>query len=64
MGKKYVILRNPHDHEYKLFECVPGKELYAPNYGCCISNGATMEDCFISAHVMWNIRREEVCFHG
>ena len=64
MGKKYVILRNPHDQEYKLFKYVPGKELYAPNYGGCITNGATMDDCFLSAHSMFNIRKKEVCFHG
>ena len=60
MAKKYIILFNPHDDEYKMFEYVDGRKLYAPNYGCCISNGKTREECFESAHQMFNIQKDEV----
>ena len=57
---KYVCLYNPHSEEWLLFEYIENKELYAPNYGCPIYNGATPEDCITGACEMWDISPEEV----
>lgn len=45
----YVILRNPHDGEYKLFRYDEGKSLYAPNYGCPICSGSSVDDVISDA---------------
>lgn len=52
---EYVCLYNPHSQEWLLFNYEYGKDLYAPNYGVAISNGATPEDCISSAVRMWEI---------
>lgn len=46
---RYVILRNPHDDEYKLFTYEEGKTLYAPNYGCPICSGSSVDDVISNA---------------
>lgn len=55
----YVILRNPHDDEYKLFTYEEGKELYSPNYGCPICSGSSVDDV-ISDAANFGISSEEI----
>lgn len=60
MNPKYICLWNPHSQEWLLFEYIPGKEKYAPNYGCPIYNGPTPKECIAGAAEMWDIDPETV----
>ena len=60
MNPKYICLWNPHSQEWLLFNYVHGRDKYAPNYGCPISNGRTPEDCISGAIDMFGIDPETV----
>ena len=57
---KYIVLYNPHDGRWKLFEYIEGKEKYAPNYGCPIVDGATPGEALAAAVNMFGIDPDEV----
>ena len=58
--KQYIILHNPHDDSYKMFDYEEDKNSYAPTYGTPIAQGKTKEDCLENGCSMWGIPREQV----
>ena len=60
MSNKVIILWNPHDEQYKMFDYDPEKEAYAPNYGCAIATGRTYESCKENGCKCWGINPEDV----
>ena len=59
-NQKYIILWNPHDDSYKMFDYDPTKPPYAPNYGCPIAQGPTYQKCLENGCGMWDIDPEDV----
>jgi len=57
---KYIVLYNPHDDSYKMFEYDEDKQSYAPNYGTPIAQGKTKEACLENGCNMWDIPIEDV----
>ena len=55
----HVLLRNPHDSEWKCFHRIRDVPLYAPNYGTPIASGKTIDDC-ISCAVAMGVKRWDI----
>ena len=60
MSDKYICLCNPHSSEWLVFDYVPGRERYAPNYGTPITGGPTPKEAIKAAEEMFGINPENV----
>ena len=55
----HILLKNPHDGEWKCFERLHGVPLYAPSYGTPIASGESIDDC-IHESLKWGVKRWDI----